>query len=60
VDEEIEQLAAEIYDFVCADRLDNPTHRPRCVSCPYEDLFDESRHHYRSMASWHLAKVKKN
>lgn len=56
---ELENLAERLYDYVCANRQDNLTKDglpgdPRKVGCPYAELFEPAKRHYRSAVKWHL------
>ncbi len=59
---DIDQLAEEVYNYLCANRGDNlkkdgSPGDPRKVGSDYDSLFDEAKTHYRNMAKWHLEKL---
>jgi len=54
-----EELAESLYDFICANRKDNLTKDglsgdPRKAGCPYNELVDPAKNHYRNIVKWHL------
>ncbi len=59
--EHLDPLAEEIYNYCCANRLDNLVKGepgdPRKVGCEYSKLYDQAKHHYRCMAQWYLNKL---
>jgi hypothetical protein len=60
--DDLDKLAAEIFDYACANRRDNlnkdgTAGDPRAISCKFEDLYDGPKEFYRSIARWHLNKV---
>lgn len=59
MNEELDKLAEQIYDYICANRKDNLNKdgtmgNPRKISCEYSKLLDPSKNFYRSMAQFHL------
>ena len=57
--EKLRQLAEQIYDYVCATRLDNLTKEglpgdPRKVGNKFDTLHPNAQHVYLSIAQWHL------
>ncbi len=60
---ELDKLAEEMYNEAClaqSKRMSpkKENHSPRDVGCEFKDLFDEPKNHYRSLAQWHLNKLK--
>ena len=56
---ELDELAEQLYDFVCANRKDTLTKDglpgdPRKSGCLYNELMEPSKNHYRLMVKWHL------
>lgn len=56
--DEIDKLAAEVYDYCCSHRGDNMKNgepgNPRNVGRGFDTLFDEPKNFYRNIAQWHL------
>ncbi len=55
-DVELDQVAAEIYDFCCAARSKDGN-KPREVGREFDTLFEETKEFYRNMARWHDEKT---
>jgi hypothetical protein len=72
MNEEVERLAEEIFDYCCANRQDNlnkdgSAGNPRAICCKFNDdpvagtqgLYENAKNFYRNIARWHLQKVSK-
>jgi hypothetical protein len=62
MNEDLDKLAAEVYDYVCAHRQDNRNKNgspgdPRKISNTFDTLMEPAKEHYRDMVRWHLSRV---
>jgi len=55
--EEIEKVAREGYDAVCAARSKSEPANPRDVGCEFGLLYDEAKQFYREIALHHLTQT---
>ena len=54
---DLDLLAAEIYDYCCSNRADNKSKNPREIGCEFDKLTEQSKNFYRNIAKWHLNKL---
>lgn len=57
--ENLDNLAASLYDYCCAHRKDNLNKDgspgdPRKVGCKFKDLWESPKEHYRNAVRWFL------
>ena len=57
MNENIDKLAEEVYDWCCSHRVDNMNKDgspgdPRKVGCPYCQLYDNAKNFYRNIVIW--------
>ena len=48
-----DEIAKKIYDHCLSCRKDNKSKNPRETGCSFDELFEESKNHYRAIAEWH-------
>jgi len=59
MNEELDKVAEQMFDYACASRQDNlnkdgTAGNPRKVAYEYSQLMEPSKRFYRSLAQWHL------
>jgi hypothetical protein len=54
---DFDELAAEVYDYCCANRADNKSKNPREVGAEFDKLVDNVKEFYRNIVLWHLKEM---